>query len=75
VHVGLKIRELRQEQRLSQGELARRARVSRNTVNRIENGHEAPTAPVVARLAEALGVVPGVLFEEPMTTAPLAVAP
>jgi transcriptional regulator with XRE-family HTH domain len=64
--LGHRVRDLRNVQHLSQIELAARARVARNTLNRIENGHLMPTAPVIERLAEALGVAPGALFEEPV---------
>jgi transcriptional regulator with XRE-family HTH domain len=64
--LGRRVRDLRNAQHLSQIELAAQAGVARNTLNRIENGHLMPTAPVIERLAEALDVVPGALFEEPV---------
>jgi transcriptional regulator with XRE-family HTH domain len=70
--LGHRVRDLRNAQHLSQIELATRAGVARNTLNRIENGHLMPTAPVIEHLAEALNVAPGALFEEPV---PLADAP
>jgi transcriptional regulator with XRE-family HTH domain len=70
--LGHRVRDLRNAQHLSQIELAARAGVARNTLNRIENGHLMPTAPVIEHLAEALNVAPGVLFEEPV---PLDEAP
>jgi transcriptional regulator with XRE-family HTH domain len=63
--LGHRVRDLRNAQHLSQIELAARAGVARNTLNRIENGHLMPTAPVIEHLAEALNVAPGALFEEP----------
>jgi transcriptional regulator with XRE-family HTH domain len=63
--LGHRVRDLRNAQHLSQIELAARAGVARNTLNRIENGHLMPTAPVIEHLAEALSVAPGALFEEP----------
>jgi transcriptional regulator with XRE-family HTH domain len=63
--LGHRVRDLRNARHLSQIELAARAGVARNTLNRIENGHLMPTAPVIEHLAEALNVAPGVLFEEP----------
>jgi transcriptional regulator with XRE-family HTH domain len=64
--LGHRVRDLRNAQHLSQIELAARAGVARNTLNRIENGHLMPTAPVIEHLAEALNVTPGALFEEPV---------
>jgi transcriptional regulator with XRE-family HTH domain len=63
--LGHRVRDLRNARRLSQVELAAQAGVARNTLNRIENGHLMPTAPVIEHLAEALDVAPGALFEEP----------
>src|SRR5215216_4470540 len=71
--LGHRVRDLRNARHLSQVELAARAGVARNTLNRIENGHLMPTAPVIEHLAEALDVAPGALFEEPAV--PLADAP
>ena len=70
--LGHRVRDLRNTRHLSQVELAARAGVARNTLNRIENGHLMPTAPVIEHLAEALNVAPGTLFEEPV---PLDEAP
>src|SRR5215213_3663177 len=70
--LGHRVRDLRNARRLSQIELAAQAGVARNTLNRIENGHLMPTAPVIEHLAEALNVAPGTLFEEPV---PLDEAP
>jgi transcriptional regulator with XRE-family HTH domain len=64
--LGRRVRDLRNARHLSQVELAARAGVARNTLNRIENGHLMPTAPIIEHLAEALDVVPGALFEEPV---------
>src|SRR5215208_4312110 len=64
--LGHRVRDLRNARRLSQIELAAQAGVARNTLNRIENGHLMPTAPVIEHLAEALDVAPGALFEEPV---------
>src|SRR5215213_4487503 len=66
--LGHRVRDLRNARRLSQIELAAQASIARNTLNRIENGHLMPTAPVIEHLAEALGVDPGQLFAEPALT-------
>src|SRR5829696_3525646 len=72
MNLGHRVRDLRNARHLSQVELAARAGVARNTLNRIENGHLMPTAPVIEHLAEALNVAPGALFEAPV---PLDEAP
>jgi putative transcriptional regulator len=64
--VGHKVRELREERRMSQTELAERAGISRVTVNRVENGHLVPSATTVVQLAGALDVDPGEFFAVPL---------
>jgi transcriptional regulator with XRE-family HTH domain len=56
-----RLREWRERRALTQDELAQKAEVSRGTVNRIEQGHEA-FPPTVRKLAQALGVDPGELI-------------
>ena len=50
------LRTLREAAEISQVELARRAGVPRETICRIERGHQSPTVAMLARLAKALGV-------------------
>ncbi|UUP18308.1 HTH-type transcriptional regulator RamB [Nitratireductor thuwali] len=53
---GLKIRALRKERRLGQGELARRAGISASYLNLIERDKRAVAGALVDRIAAALGV-------------------
>jgi transcriptional regulator with XRE-family HTH domain len=53
------LKRLRKEQFLSQAELARRAGVSKLTIQRLEAGAAAPYAKTVRQLAEALSMAPG----------------
>jgi len=53
-----RIRVLRAERRWSQAELADRLRVSRQTVNAVENGKFDPSLPLAFRLS--------VVFEQPI---------
>ena len=46
-----RVRELREEQGWSQGELAERLAVSRQTVNAIETGKYDPSLPLAFRIA------------------------
>jgi putative transcriptional regulator len=48
-----RIRVLRAEKRWSQAELADRVRVSRNSINAIENGRFDPSLPLAFRIAAA----------------------
>jgi putative transcriptional regulator len=55
-----RVRELREAQGWSQGELAERLAVSRQTVNAIETGKYDPSLPLAFRIAR--------LFEAPLET-------
>ncbi|MEM1246451.1 MAG: helix-turn-helix transcriptional regulator [Acidobacteriota bacterium] len=46
------IRELRTERGWSQAELAQRVRVSRNSINAVENGKFDPSLPLAFRIAQ-----------------------
>ena len=48
-----RLRVLRAEKRWSQAELAERVRVSRNSINAIENGKFDPSLPLAFRIADA----------------------
>ena len=54
------VRELRERQGWSQGELAERLEVSRQTVNAIETGKYDPSLPLAFRIAR--------LFDAPLET-------
>lgn len=54
--LGSRLQRLRQEQGLSQEELADRAGLHRTYVSGVERGVRNPTITVVAKLAAALGV-------------------
>ena len=57
-----KMRQLRTALGISQGELAKRVGVSRQTVNMIENGDYNPTLELCIRICRALGVTLNDLF-------------
>lgn len=59
----VRLKEVRTAAGLTQQELADRARVSRKTVNTIENRIFTPSVVVALTLAKALGVPLNVLFE------------
>ena len=58
VYVGDRLKDLRIEQALTQRELAARAGIGVNTVNRIELNETEPHMTTVRKLAAALGVEP-----------------
>lgn len=51
-----KIKKIRQQQALSLSDLAKLTKLSRVTINRIENGKQNPMPRTIRRLAKALGV-------------------
>lgn len=64
----IKIREVREKRNLNQGQLAKRIGVSRQAVNYLEKKAESGELENIRintldKLCEALGVLPGELFE------------
>ncbi|RUT29865.1 transcriptional regulator [Paenibacillus zeisoli] len=57
-----RIRQLREEHKFSQSDLATKCRVSRQTINAIENNKYDPTLELAFRLARVLGVKVDELF-------------
>jgi len=60
--IGRRIKELREEQNLTQEDLARRMKTHPQSVWRYEAGTRVPNAPKIEEIARALGVEPGELF-------------
>jgi transcriptional regulator with XRE-family HTH domain len=58
VKIGRQVRALREEQLLTQDELAEAARISRDQVSRIERDAVDPRFSTIRKLAKALGVHP-----------------
>lgn len=69
VDIGKRVRELRLGRDLTITELADHAGLTRNAVSRIELGSRTPSSTTVDKLARALEVEPGVLFEGPLAHA------
>lgn len=67
--VGRRIRELREEQHLTQEELGRRAGVDSQTVYRYEAGSRFPSLAKLEEIAQALGVGPEELVRAPLVQA------
>ncbi len=61
VYIGDKLKDLRTQRALTQQELADKAGVGKNTVNRIERNDTEPHMSTLRKLAEALGVDPATL--------------
>ena len=58
VHIGDRLKDLRIEQALTQRELADKAGIGVNTMNRIELNETEPHMSTIRKLARALGVEP-----------------
>jgi ActR/RegA family two-component response regulator len=66
--IGATIREVRRGKGLTQGQLANRTNLSRSLISRIESGSAAPSIPSLYKIAVALNVPIGDLFENVTTT-------
>ena len=58
VHIGERLRQLREERALRQEDLAELAGVGKNTISRIERNRTEPHMSTVRKLADALEVDP-----------------
>ncbi|MBE0558288.1 MAG: helix-turn-helix transcriptional regulator [Proteobacteria bacterium] len=55
-YIASRLREIRTEAGLTQGQLAERVEVSRQTINYVENGTYCPSTYLALRIARELGV-------------------
>jgi transcriptional regulator with XRE-family HTH domain len=69
VEIGKRLRDLRDEQHLSQGEIERRTGLLRCYISRVENGHTIPAIETLEKLATALEVPFWQLFHDGNTKA------
>jgi putative transcriptional regulator len=63
-HVRNDVRQLREDQALSQGQLAGLLGVSRQTVNAIETGRYDPSLPLALRIARLFGLYVEEIFHD-----------
>ncbi|KKM09293.1 hypothetical protein SY88_19710 [Clostridiales bacterium PH28_bin88] len=63
-HLGAKVKELRLNLEITQGELAGRAGLSAALIGQIENGKVQPSLKTIEKIAEALGISPCYLMVE-----------
>jgi transcriptional regulator with XRE-family HTH domain len=68
--IGERLRELREEQNLSQGDIEKRTGMLRCYISRVENGHTVPAVETLEKFARALGVPLYQLFYEGSETPP-----
>ena len=67
MELGSRLQEIREDQGVTQTELAARVRTSQSTISQIEAGDRNPSYRMLVKLAAALGVTVGyVLGEDPV---------
>jgi transcriptional regulator with XRE-family HTH domain len=54
--IGDRLREIREEKKLSQGDIEKRTGLLRCYVSRVENGHTVPALETLEKFARALGI-------------------
>jgi transcriptional regulator with XRE-family HTH domain len=69
VEIGKRLRDLRDERNLSQGEIEQRTGLLRCYISRVENGHTMPVIETLEKLAHALDVPLWQLFHDGDTKA------
>jgi transcriptional regulator with XRE-family HTH domain len=62
--IGLRLKEIREDKKLSEGDIERISGLKRCYVSRVENGHTVPAVETLEKLARALGVPMYRLFYE-----------
>jgi len=62
--IGIRLRKLREERKLSQGDIEKRTGLLRCYISRVENGHTVPSLETLERLAAALEIPLYQLFYE-----------
>ena len=62
--IGVRLREIREDKNLSQGDIERLSGLKRCYVSRVENGHTVPAVETLEKMARALGVPIYRLFYE-----------
>ena len=62
--IGTRLRSLREERKLSQGDIEKRTGLLRCYISRVENGHTVPSIDTLEKLAAALEIPLYQLFYE-----------
>src|SRR5712671_3963 len=62
--IGYRLKELRESQKLSQGEIEKRTGLLRCYISRVENGHTVPAVETLEKMARALEVPMYRLFHD-----------
>jgi transcriptional regulator with XRE-family HTH domain len=62
--IGTKLRTLREDRKLSQGDIEKRTGLLRCYISRVENGHTVPSIETIEKMAAALGLPLHQIFYE-----------
>ena len=62
--IGIRLRKLREERKLSQGDIEKRTGLLRCYISRVENGHTVPSLETLERMAAAMEIPLYQLFYE-----------
>ena len=62
--IGIRLRKMREERKLSQGDIEKRTGLLRCYISRVENGHTVPSLETLERLAAAMEIPLYQLFYE-----------
>jgi transcriptional regulator with XRE-family HTH domain len=68
--IGARLRQLREQKQMSQGDIEERTRLLRSYISRVENGHIVPSLETLERFARALDVPLYQLFFSPEEAPP-----
>ena len=71
VNVGNRLKELREERKISMRGLAMKSRLSANALSMIERGKTSPSVSTLYKLADAMGVDITAFFGEPLERQPI----
>ena len=63
--IGVRLRELREERNLSQGDIEKRTGLLRCYLSRVENGHTVPSLDTLSKIAGAMELPLSHFFSEP----------
>jgi transcriptional regulator with XRE-family HTH domain len=75
VNVGERIRDIREQRKLSQGDIEKRTGLRRHYISRVENGHTVPSIETMEKLARAFELPLYQLFYDGDKPPALPIAP
>ena len=71
--IGERLRQIREEKKMSQGDVEAKTKLLRCYISRVENGHTVPAVETLEKLARAFEMPLWQVFAEPGTKTPKAI--